>query len=94
MGEMCIRDSTCTVCGYEYLTDTVKATDHDYTTRVVREPHCETAGERIFHCEKCGDEYYTEIPATGHNFELAESSVVDVYKRQSAKCAVIPITPT
>lgn len=68
---------TCTVCGYEYLTDTVKATDHDYTTRVVREPHCETAGERIFHCEKCGDEYYTEIPATGHNFELAESSVVD-----------------
>ena len=68
---------TCTVCGYEYLTDTVKATDHDYTTRVVREPHCETEGERIFHCEKCGDEYYTEIPATGHNFELAESSVVD-----------------
>ena len=68
---------TCTVCGYEYLTDTVKATGHDYTTRVVREPHCETAGERIFHCEKCGDEYYTEIPATGHNFELAESSVVD-----------------
>lgn len=43
----------------------------------MREPHCETAGERIFHCEKCGDEYYTEIPATGHNFELAESSVVD-----------------
>ena len=68
---------TCTVCGYEYLTDTVKATGHDYTTRVVREPHCETAGERIFHCEKCGDEYYTEIPATGHNFELTESSVVD-----------------
>ena len=68
---------TCTVCGYEYLTDTVKATGHDYATRVVREPHCETAGERIFHCEKCGDEYYTEIPATGHNFELAESSVVD-----------------
>ena len=57
--------------------DTVKATGHDYTTRVVREPHCETAGERIFHCEKCGDEYYTEIPATGHNFELTESSVVD-----------------
>ena len=48
---------TCTVCGYEYLTDTIKATGHDYTTRVVREPHCETAGERIFHCEKCGDEY-------------------------------------
>ena len=68
---------TCTVCGYEYLTDTVKATGHDYATRVVREPHCETAGERIFHCEKCGDEYYTEIPATGHNFELTESSVVD-----------------
>ncbi len=68
---------TCTVCRYEYLTDTVKATGHDYTTRVVREPHCETAGERIFHCEKCGDEYYTEIPATGHNFELTESSVVD-----------------
>lgn len=68
---------TCTVCGYEYLTDTVKATGHDYTTRVVREPHCETAGERIFHCEKCGDEYYTEIPATGHNFELTESTVVD-----------------
>ena len=38
---------TCTVCGYEYLTDTVKATGHDYTTRVVREPHCETAGEEF-----------------------------------------------
>ena len=68
---------TCIVCGYEYLTDTVKATGHDYATRVVREPHCETEGERIFHCEKCSDEYYTEIPATGHNFELTESSVVD-----------------
>ena len=37
---------------------------HDYETEVVREPHCETEGERKFHCTKCEKEYYSDIPAT------------------------------
>ena len=56
---------------------TVPATGHDYETEVVREPHCETEGERKFHCTKCEKEYYSDIPATGHNYELTGTEEVN-----------------
>ena len=68
---------TCSVCGYEYLTEAVPAFGHNYFTEVIITPRCETEGTRHFHCERCNDEYYTEIPCTGHNFELYDTQVVD-----------------
>ena len=68
---------TCLSCGNEYKDNIVPAIGHDYETEVVREPHCETDGERKFHCTKCEEEYYSDIPATGHNYELTETEEVN-----------------
>mgnify|MGYP002588518765 FL=1 len=68
---------TCLSCGNQYKDNIVPATGHDYETEVVREPRCETAGERKFHCTKCEKEYYSEIPATGHNYELTGTEEVN-----------------
>ena len=68
---------TCLSCGNEYKDNIVLATGHDYETEVVREPHCETEGERKFHCTKCEKEYYSDIPATGHNYELTGTEEVN-----------------
>ena len=68
---------TCLSCGNQYKDNIVPATGHDYETEVVREPRCETAGERKFHCARCGKEYYAEIPATGHNYELTGTEEVN-----------------
>ena len=68
---------TCLSCGNEYKDNIVPATGHDYETEVVREPHCETKGERKFHCTKCEKEYYSDIPATGHNYELTGTEEVN-----------------
>ena len=68
---------TCLSCGNQYKDNIVPATGHDYETEVVREPHCETDGERKFHCTKCEKEYYSDIPATGHNYELTGTEEVN-----------------
>ncbi len=68
---------TCVSCGNQYKDNIIPATGHDYETEVVREPHCETAGERKFHCARCGKEHYSEIPATGHNYELTGTEEVN-----------------
>ena len=68
---------TCLSCGNQYKDNIVPATGHDYETEVVREPRCETAGERKFHCARCGKEHYSEIPATGHNYELTGTEDVN-----------------
>ena len=68
---------TCLSCGNEYKDNIIAATGHDYETEVVRTPHCETEGERKFHCRKCEKEYYSDIPATGHNYELTGTEEVN-----------------
>ena len=68
---------TCSSCGNQYKDNIVPATGHDYETEVVREPRCETAGERKFHCARCGKEHYSDIPATGHNYELTGTEEVN-----------------
>ena len=68
---------TCLSCGNEYKDNIVAATGHDYETEVVRAPHCETEGERKFYCTKCEKEYYSDIPATGHNYELTGTEEVN-----------------
>ena len=77
---------TCLSCGNEYKDNIVAATGHDYETEVVRTPHCETEGERKFHCRKCEKEYYSEIPATGHNYELTGTEEVNGRNVRSYVC--------
>ena len=77
---------TCLSCGNEYKDNIVPATGHDYETEVVREPHCETEGERKFHCTKCEKEYYSDIPATGHNYELTGTEEVNGENIRSYVC--------
>lgn len=67
----------CLRCGTGYNDTFVPPRGHDYETEVVREPHCETEGERKFHCTKCEKEYYSDIPATGHNYELTGTEEVN-----------------
>ena len=78
---------TCLSCGNEYKDNIVPATGHDYETEVVREPHCETEGERKFHCTKCEKEYYSDIPATGHNYELTGTEEVNGENIRTYVCA-------
>lgn len=67
----------CSRCGAGYNDTFVPPLGHDYETEVVREPHCEIEGERKFHCTKCEKEYYSDIPATGHNYELTGTEEVN-----------------
>ena len=76
----------CLSCGNEYKDNIVAATGHDYETEVVRTPHCETEGERKFHCRKCEKEYYSDIPATGHNYELTGTEEVNGRNVRSYVC--------
>ena len=77
---------TCLSCGNEYKDNIVAAMGHDYETEVVRAPHCETEGERKFHCRKCEKEYYSDIPATGHNYELTGTEEVNGRNVRSYVC--------
>ena len=67
---------------------------HDYETEVVREPHCETEGERKFHCTKCEKEYYSDIPATGHNYELTGTEEVNGENIRTYVCTNCGATTT
>lgn len=62
----------CLTCGYEYKTDIVKPTGHSLETNVLLAATCEEKGERYYGCTKCDYERIDEIPARGHNYELAE----------------------
>ena len=57
----------CSRCS-ETKTETVKATGHSYTTKVVS-PTCTEKGYTLHTCSKCGDNYKdTYTNATGHSF--------------------------
>ena len=85
---------TCLSCGNEYKDNIVLATGHDYATEVVREPHCETKGERKFHCTKCEKEYNSDIPAIGHNYELAGTKEINGENVRTYVCTNCGATTT
>ena len=59
---------TCSRCG-DTKTETVKATGHSYTTKVIA-PTCAAKGYTLHTCSKCGDSYKdTYTNATGHKYE-------------------------
>ena len=59
---------TCSRCG-DTKTETVKATGHSYTTKVIA-PTCTEKGYTLHTCSKCGDNYKdTYTNATGHKYE-------------------------
>ena len=59
---------TCSRCG-DTKTETVKATGHSYTTKVIA-PTCTEKGYTLHTCSKCGDSYKdTYTNAAGHKYE-------------------------
>lgn len=50
--------------------------EHQYSSRVDREPGCAEPGLMIFTCDKCGHAYTEIIDATGHDWVLSESNSV------------------
>ena len=59
---------TCSRCG-DTKTETVKATGHSYTTKVIA-PTCTEKGYTLHTCSKCGDSYKdTYTNAMGHKYE-------------------------
>ena len=85
---------TCLSCGNEYKDNIVPAIGHDYETKVVREPHCETTGERRFYCTKCGKVYYSDIHAMGHNYELSGTEEVNGENVRTYVCTNCGATTT
>ena len=68
---------TCTVdgyttytcaCGDTYTSDVVVAKGHSYSSEVITEANCDTAGLETHTCANCGDTYTKDIPATGHTW--------------------------
>ena len=78
-------DPTCTAAGCTVYTATftnelfasqqkkeeIPALDHDYDDGVVTiAPTCTTSGIMTYTCQRCGNSYTEEIPATGHAEEI------------------------
>ena len=61
------RTYTC-ACG-DVITQTFKATGHDYSSEVTQEATCTAAGVRTYTCSNCGNSYTESIPALGHDFD-------------------------
>ena len=71
----------CHVCGYEYRSDIVKALGHEYKTHIETDADCLHSGDRVYRCERCGDEYHTEIPYSGHQYVMTETESESGLKR-------------
>ena len=52
----------CSVCGYEKIVDGKERDQHEYTSKVTKEPTCVATGEVTFECSKCHDKYVGELP--------------------------------
>ena len=50
--------------------------EHEYKSEVTRKPTCASTGEMTYTCEKCGDAYTEELPASNEH-ALSEKYVVD-----------------
>ena len=63
----------CSRCG-DTKTETIKATGHSYTTKVVA-PTCTAQGYTLHTCSKCGDNYKdTYTNALGHDYKLTSQT--------------------
>lgn len=50
----------------------VKTCDHHYVSEIITDPTCAEVGMMKFTCDKCGDSYEQEIPATGKHDYVSE----------------------
>ncbi len=53
---------TCADCGYYYITGNIKPLDHNWVTKVVKEPTFTEAGLAMKVCQRCGIDETEEIP--------------------------------
>lgn len=65
---------SCARCSNEYKTDEILPTGHQYSSNVITTASCEGTGERYHRCEYCGNDYTTQISATGHNYEIVQEN--------------------
>lgn len=77
----------CLNCGFEYKTDVVNPSGHSLETHVLLAATCEENGERYYGCTKCDYERIDEIPAKGHNYELAHEENVDGIIKRTYICS-------
>lgn len=77
---------TCSLCGEKYEKEGNYPTGHSYIETVTVEPTCTTDGERKAVCEFCGDEYTTKINASGHTYEITDTSTKDGKTTRTYTC--------
>ncbi len=53
---------TCADCGYYYITGNIKPLDHNWVTKVIKEPTFTEAGLAMKVCQRCGADETEEIP--------------------------------
>ena len=59
----------CIYCN-QYITETIPAKGHSYSSTVTTPATCTSPGVRTYTCTVCGDTYTETIPATGHTPEV------------------------
>ena len=80
---------TCTVCGYSYTDGETDYGAHSFASEytVDLEPTCTTAGSKSRHCTVCDAQTdITEIPATGHDFDVDNDGIDDETVLTAATC--------
>lgn len=78
---------TCQICGYVRSENTGEyPKGHSYTSSVITSATCTTNGERLYHCDNCGDEYTAVIPATGHNYAISDTVSKDGITTRTYTC--------
>lgn len=87
------KEQKCTVCHEILHTIIVPATGHTKGTEsiVVKEPTCIDIGTAYTTCAKCDAQFYTIIPANGHNEEIIPSvpaTCLDTGLTEGKKCTV------
>ena len=80
-GEGYTGEQYCEVCGTVFAQGTTEPPlGHNYEVDIVyQNPTCTVPGSAEYKCDRCGDHYEGEIPATGHNSIYSDKGEVHSY---------------
>ena len=79
---------TCSACGFEYIEEGDLPSGHVYVSEIVKNATCTQDGERHHRCEKCGEEYSSVIPKTGHNYMITDEVREDGSTKRTYTCTI------
>ncbi len=77
--ELGVKHQVCDLCGEDFNVGTgIPRVPHEYSDNVViaKQPTCKEVGEEIRHCILCALDYTFEIPTTGHNPGVLQTTKV------------------